>query len=88
MAQKVRSPQWTEFTRTVRQDQVPLCVWSYQEILALAQEETRHDSGEQKVWRELGEWVNRKISAINAERKKPKRKSSSYSNTMAANRNG
>ena len=88
MAQKISSPEWTAFTRTVRQDQVALHVRSYQEILALAQEETRQNSGDQVVWRELGEWVNRKLSAFNAERRKPKRKSSSYPNTMAANRNG
>lgn len=81
MAQKVRSPEWTEFTRTVRQDQVPIHVLSYQKILKLAQEATRHGSGEQGVWRDLDEWVNRKISAIKSDRRKSKRRSPSQSNT-------
>jgi hypothetical protein len=38
MVKKVRSQAWTAFTKTVRQDQVPLHVNSYQEMLALAQE--------------------------------------------------
>jgi len=88
MAQKVRSRAWTAFTKTVRKDQVPLHVHSYQEILMLAQEVTHQGSGEPTLWRELGEWVERKMSAINGGRRKPKRKSSSYSNTMAASRNG
>jgi len=88
MAQKVRSNEWTQFARTVKQDQVPLHVRSYQEILTLAQETIRHGSGEKTVWGDLTEWVNRKISALNADRSKPKRKSSSRSNTMLANRNG
>ncbi len=88
MAQKVRSNAWTQFARTVKQDQVPLHVRSYQEILTLAQETTRHGSGEQTVWGGLEEWVERKMSASNGDRTKSKRKRSSYANTMAANRNG
>lgn len=88
MAQKVRSRAWTAFTKTVRKGQVPLHVYSYQEILTLVQETTHQGSGEPTLWRELGEWVERKMSAINGARRKPKRKSSSSSNTMAANRNG
>jgi hypothetical protein len=72
----------------VRQAQVPLTVLAYQEILMLAQEITRHGSGAQPVWKELNEWVNRKISAINRDRRKPKRRRHSQSNTMLANRNG
>jgi len=86
MAQKVRSQAWTAFTKTVRQDQVALHVRSYQDILTLAQETTLQDSGEQTVWKELDEWVNKKISAIKKGRKKPKKRSHSHSNTMAANR--
>ena len=85
MPKKIKSQAWTEFTQTVRQDQVPLHVRSYQEMLALAQEASRHGSGEQGVWKELNEWVNRKISWTNAGRRKPKRKSPSHSNTMSAN---
>jgi len=88
MAQKVRSRAWTAFTKTVRKDQVSLHVHSYQEILTLAQETIRHGSGEQTVWEELDEWVNKKISAIKSDRRKPKRRSLSHSNTMSANRNG
>jgi hypothetical protein len=88
MAQKVRSKAWTQFVRTVKQDQVPLHVRSYQEILTLAQETTRQGSGEQTVWKELAEWVNRKISALNGDRRKLKRKSPSRSNRVSANRNG
>ena len=69
MAQMVRSQDWKEFTRTVRQDQVPLHVRSYQEILTLAQETTRDGGGaEESLWIELNEWVNRKIASVN---KKP-----------------
>ncbi|MDR4493133.1 MAG: hypothetical protein R3B74_01680 [Nitrospirales bacterium] len=64
MAQKVRSHEWTEFTRMVRQDQVALHVRSYQEILALAQGVTGQGTEEQTLWRKLGEWVTRKISTI------------------------
>ncbi|MGV7227819.1 MAG: PGN_0703 family putative restriction endonuclease [Nitrospirales bacterium] len=88
MAQKGRSNEWTQFARTVKQEQVPLHVRSYQEILTLVQETTHQGSGEPTLWRELGEWVERKMSAINGARRKSKRKSSSSSNTMAANRNG
>ena len=89
MTQKVRSKEWAQFARTVKQDQVPLHVRSYQEILMLAQETIRHGSGEQTVWKELEEWVNKKISALNGDRKggrKSKRRSPSRSNTMAAHR--
>jgi len=72
MAQKVRSKAWTQFARTVKQAQVPLHVRSYQEILTLAQETTRQGSGEQTVWKELDEWVERKISAIKRNQRKQK----------------
>lgn len=88
MARKVRSRDWTAFTKTVRQDQVSLHVRSYQEILMLAQEITHQGSGEKTLWRELGEWVERKMLVIKGDRKNPKRKPSSYANTMAASRNG
>ena len=89
MTQKVRSKEWAQFARTVKQDQVPLHVRSYQEILMLAQETIRHGSGEQTVWKELEEWVNKKISALNGDRKggsKSKRRRPSRSNTMAAHK--
>ncbi|MDH5562504.1 MAG: hypothetical protein OEY91_02630 [Nitrospirota bacterium] len=86
VAQKVRSDVWTAFTKTVRQDQVSLHVCSYQDILTLAQETIRHGGDEPTVWKQLGEWVNRKISAINAAQKKRKRKSPSRSNTRSAHR--
>ena len=86
MAQKVRSQEWREFTETVRQDQVPLQVRSYQEILTLAQKTTRHGSEEQAVWMELAEWVNKKISGVKEARRKPKRKISSHSNTRSTHK--
>ncbi len=86
MAKKVKAHEWVEFSRTVRQDQVPLHVRSYQEILALAQETTRDDGGEDTLWIELNEWVNRKISNINGNRGKAKRKSRSQPDTMSVNR--
>ena len=88
MAKKIKSRAWTEFTKTVRQDHVPLHVRSYQEILTLTQEATRHGRGEQTVWQELADWVNRKILTNMRNRKKPKRKRLSHSSTMSANRNG
>ncbi len=88
MAQKVKSEVWTEFTKTVREDYVSLHVRSYQEILMLAQEVTRQGREEQDLWRELREWVERKILAISRDGRKPKRTRSSYSHTMVASRNG
>ncbi|HNP31005.1 MAG TPA: hypothetical protein PKK23_18315 [Nitrospirales bacterium] len=88
MSHKVRSNEWMEFARMVKQEQVALHVRSYQDILTLAQEASRQGSGEQMVWKELDEWVNRKISAINGGRRTTKRKRSSHSNKMAASRNG
>jgi hypothetical protein len=84
MAQKVRSQAWTAFTETVRQDQVSLHVRSYQDILTLVQETTRQGSGEQTVWEELTEWVNKKISAVKKDRSKPKKRRPSHSKTVAA----
>jgi hypothetical protein len=71
----------------IRQAQVSLQVRSYQEILMLAQETTRHGSGEQTVWKELDEWVNRKLSSINENRREPKRRNPSHPNAVLANRN-
>lgn len=76
MAQKVRSQAWMAFTETVRQDQVSLHVRSYQDILTLAQETTRHAGGEKTVWEELDGWVNKKISALNADRRKTEKNKS------------
>jgi len=84
LAQKFRSEVWTAFTKTVRQDQVSLHIRSYQDIITLAQETTRHGDGEQAVWKQLDEWITRKISAINVARKKPKRKRPSRSSTRLA----
>jgi hypothetical protein len=47
-------------------------VWSYQEILTLAQETTWKGKGEQTVWKDLDEWVNRKISGNIRDRRKQK----------------
>ena len=88
MAQKVKSEAWTAFTETVRQDHVSLHVRSYQEILMLAQEASTQDSEEQTLWQKLSEWVERKMSAVKGDRRKPKRKRSSSSNMMVASRNG
>ena len=82
MAQMVRSQDWKEFTRTVRQDQVPLHVRSYQEILTLAQETTRDGGGEESLWIELNEWVNRKISSVNKPVGKLKKSRRSQPNTI------
>ncbi|MBA3614216.1 MAG: hypothetical protein H0W49_15150 [Nitrospirales bacterium] len=86
MAKKVTAQEWVEFTRTVRQDQVSLHVRSYQEILALAQETARGDSGEDTLWTELNQWVNRKMSHINGTRGKAKGKSRSQPNTVSMKR--
>jgi hypothetical protein len=88
MAQKVRSKEWTQFARTVKQDQVPLHVRSYQEILTLAQETTRQGSGDQTVWKELDEWVNKKISKINENQRKSKRRIPSHANKRSAHVSG
>jgi hypothetical protein len=85
-AKMVKSHEWIEFTRTVRQDQVMLHVRSYQEILALAQETTRDDSGENILWKELHEWVNKKISNPTGNRGKTKRKSRSQPARMSVNK--
>lgn len=89
MVHKVKSPAWTAFTQTVRQDLLPLHVRSYQEILTLAQATAKQGSGEQTVWKALHEWVNRKLSTVKSDRKgrrKLKRKSLSPSNTTSATR--
>ncbi|MEX2490884.1 MAG: hypothetical protein WD425_03895 [Nitrospirales bacterium] len=83
MAQKIRSNEWRQFTQTIKQDQVPLHVRSYQEIFTLAQETIRQGRGEEPVWEELAEWVTKKISTVNATREKPKRKKLSRSNTRS-----
>ena len=84
MAQMVKSQDWKEFTRTVRQDQVPLHVRSYQEILTLAQRTTRDGGGaEETLWIELNEWVNRKIASVNKSRGKLKKVRRSQSNTIS-----
>ncbi len=87
MAQKVKSEVWTEFTKTVREDYVSLHVRSYQEILTLVEKGTHQESEERVLWRELGEWVERKISAITSGGRKPKRKRSPRSHTLTVNRN-
>ena len=84
MAKNVRSKEWTQFARTVKQAQVPLHVRSYQDMLTLVQETTKQGSGEQTLWKELGEWVNGKISAIKKPRSKPKKISSSHSKAVSA----
>lgn len=84
MAHKVRSQEWTEFTRMVRQDQVALHVRSYQEILALAQGAIGNGSGEQTPWQELGEWVHKKITKCQAGRRKSKKSSHSPSHTSVS----
>jgi hypothetical protein len=83
IAQTVKSRAWTAFTKTVRQDQVPLHVRSYQDMLALAQEATRQGNGEHTLWNELAGWVNKKISAVNDNRRKPQRRKLSHSNTRS-----
>ena len=88
MAQKFKSEVWTAFTKTVREDYVSLHVRSYQEILMLAEEVIPQGNDEETLWRELCEWVERKMLAISSGGRKPKRKRSSRSHTMAANRNG
>jgi hypothetical protein len=88
MAQMVRSQAWTAFTKTVRQDQVSLHVRSFQDIVTLAQETIGQGSGEQTVWGDLEEWVNRKIAAIKPNPKKPKRRTSPHSNMVLTPRNG
>jgi len=88
MAQMVKSEAWTAFTETVKQDHVSLHVRSFQEILMLAKEVAHPDGGEPTLWRDLSEWVERKMSAITSERSKPKRKRSTSSKAMVASRNG
>jgi Restriction Endonuclease associating with ARP len=83
MAQKVKAPEWSEFTRTVRQDQVPFHVRSYQEILTCAQETTRNGSGADTLWIELHEWVNRKILRISENRRKLQGRSRSKRKTIS-----
>ena len=61
MAKKVRSPEWRQFAQMVKPDGVTVHVVSYQDILLLAQEVTRGGEGDRQVWKELAEWVNRKI---------------------------
>ncbi|WNM57333.1 PGN_0703 family putative restriction endonuclease [Candidatus Nitrospira allomarina] len=86
MAQKVKAPEWSDFTRTVRQDQVQFHVRSYQEILTCAQEATRENSGADTVWIALHEWVNKKISRRHKQRKKPQGRSRTTRQMVSQNR--
>ncbi|MDR4484264.1 MAG: hypothetical protein R3B95_13795 [Nitrospirales bacterium] len=86
MAQKVKAPEWREFTRTVRQDQVPFHVRSYQEILMCAQETARDGSGADTVWIALQEWVNRKMLHSNKHWRKPQGRSRTSRQTVSQNR--
>lgn len=86
MAQKVKAPEWSAFTRTVRQDQVQFHVRSYQEILTCAQEASREGSGADTVWIELQEWVNKKILRGNKHRRKPQGRIRTTRQTVSQNR--
>ncbi|MCA9500636.1 MAG: hypothetical protein KC588_15690 [Nitrospira sp.] len=86
MAQKVKTHEWHEFTRTIRQDQVPFHVRSYQEILMCAQKTARDSSGPDTVWIALQEWVNRKIFRSNKHRRKPQGRSRTTRQTVSQNR--
>ncbi|MDR4485035.1 MAG: hypothetical protein R3B95_17825, partial [Nitrospirales bacterium] len=74
---------WHEFTRTIRQDQVPFHVRSYQEILMCAQETARDGGGADAVWIALQEWVNRKILRSNKHRRKPQGRSRTTRQTVS-----
>jgi hypothetical protein len=84
MAKKVRSKAWAQFTEMVRQDRMAIGVLAYQEVLTLAQKATRDASSDQAVWRELGEWINKKISASERARRKTKRRLSFPRTTPSA----
>jgi hypothetical protein len=63
MAQKVKSREWKEFSQIVRQDHVAFSALSYQNILRLAQKVIPDGSKDLNPWKDLEEWINRKISA-------------------------
>jgi hypothetical protein len=86
MAKKVKSQGWRDFTSTVRQDQVPLHVRSYQEIISLAQSTIKHGNGDQHLWKDLAEWVKRKITAVKAEQRPLKRTRFCQANAKLASR--
>ena len=86
MPQMVRSQAWTAFTRTVRQDQVALHVRSYQDILTLVQQTTGQGSEEQTVWKQLAEWVHKKIATPKAARRKSHKRIPSRGHAIAAKR--
>ncbi|WNM63375.1 PGN_0703 family putative restriction endonuclease [Candidatus Nitrospira neomarina] len=86
MAQKVKAPEWSEFTRTIRQDQVQFHVRSYQEILICAQEASRDGSEPDTVWIALQEWVNNKILRGNKHRRKPQGRSRTTRQTVSQNK--
>ena len=89
MAEQVKSEAWVEFAETVRQEHVSLHVRSYQEILLLAEEISQQGCVEQALWRELREWVERKMAVLNGSHRKPTKKRASPSNlSIATRRNG
>ncbi len=59
VAEMVRSPRWQEFLSTVRSDRISVSHISYQEFLKLAIEADDH-----AIWRELKDWVERKIADV------------------------
>ena len=66
MAKEVRSPEWGEFVQTVKQEQVIFKTLSYQEIVKLACDVVGESDGDEHVWRDLADWVDRKIGSVSA----------------------
>ena len=62
VAKEIRSPAWQRFLSTLRPRHLPLATLSYQELVALAKQNSAPQ--EMATWQALEEWVNRKIKSV------------------------
>ncbi len=59
VAKEIRSPAWQGFLSTLQPRHLPLATLSYQELIALAKQNSAPQ--ETPTWQALGEWVDEKI---------------------------
>lgn len=72
----IGSPEWQRFTQSLRPQQIVCRAVSYQAFIDLAIR-TVEDAGEaSSLWRELGAWIDRKLTTVVATRSSPPAKSS------------
>ena len=62
VAKEIRLPAWQRFLSTLRPRHLPLATLSYQELVALAKQNSAPQ--QMATWQALDEWVNRKIKSV------------------------